>query len=86
MDGRGRVECGLCDKKYSTKYLRHMHFSSIHMKERYACGVENCGKVYRQKRYKDNNKRSHYPSNNDANLHYVCDKCDLIVDSLDKLQ
>ena len=86
MDERGKVECGLCDKKYSTKYLRRTHFSSIHMKERYACCVENCGKVYRQKRYKDNHERSHYPANNDANLRYVCDKCDLIVDSLDKLQ
>ena len=33
MDEREKVECRLCDKKYSTKYLCRMHFSSIHMKE-----------------------------------------------------
>ena len=86
MDEKGKVECGLCPKKYSTKYLRHTHFSSIHMKERFACSVENCGKVYRQKRYKDNHERMHYPAKNDSNLGYVCDKCNLIVESLETLQ
>ena len=73
MDERGRVECGLCERKYSTKYLRRAHFNSIHMKERYACGVENCGKVYRQKRYKDNHEKTHYPVNDNSNLRFVCE-------------
>ena len=31
-------------------------------------------------------QKESFPSNNYSNLRYVCDKCDLIVDSLDKLQ
>ena len=58
MDERGRVEYGLCDKKYSTKYLRHTHFSSIHMKERYACGVENFGKVQTEEIQRQSRKKS----------------------------
>ena len=83
---KGKVLCGLCPKQYSTKYLRRAHFNSIHLKERFLCGVENCNKVYLQKRYKDAHEKTHFSQKKEPNLRFVCDKCELIVESLEELQ
>ena len=82
----GRIPCGVCEKTYATKYLRRNHFKTAHLKERFVCGVENCGKIYLQKCYKDAQERSHVPVDSSDNLWYVCEKCNTVVDSLVKLK
>ena len=80
----GRVECGICEKTYSTKYLQRNHIQGYHLGVKYVCGIENCGKSYPLKRYRDEHEHNfHKPT---SNIRYVCDICSEIFESMELLQ
>ena len=80
----GQVECGICEKTYSTKYLWCNHIQGYHLSAKYVCGIENCGKSYPLKRYRDEHERNfHKPT---SNIRYVCDICSEIFESMELLQ
>ena len=82
----GYIACGICSKTYSTKYLRRNHVKGEHLGEKYECSVQNCGKKFPQKHYRDEHEHTHTAQSNPTGLCYVCDICEHMSDSLEKLK
>ena len=81
----GRFLCGLCDRHYASKYLRQSHIQGAHLGAKFVCSIQNCGKKFSQKKYRDVHERSHNRTL-DTNLHYVCDYCNSVFDQMERLQ
>lgn len=81
---KGRINCGLCEKSYSTKYLWRNHFKGAHLGEKFECSVKDCGRKFSQKRYRDEHVKSH--SAGKGSVCYVCEICDITCDSLENLK
>ena len=82
----GRVACGICDKTYSTKYLRRNHIKGYHLGEKFTCGVQNCGKTFPLKRYRDAHERSYRHQGTNSSLLYACDVCNEVFNELEELK
>ena len=79
----GRVACGICDKTYSTKYLRRNHIKGY---QKFTCGVQNCGKTFPLKRYRDAHERSYRHQGTNSSLLYACDVCNEVFNDLEELK
>ena len=55
----GRFLCGLCDRDYASKYLRRSHVQGAHLGAKFLCSIQNCGKKFTQKKYRDAHEKGH---------------------------
>ena len=81
----GRFLCGLCDRDYASKYLRRSHVQGAHLGAKFLCSIQNCGKKFTQKKYRDAHEKGHKRTF-ETNLRYLCDYCDSVFDQMEKLQ
>ena len=81
----GRFLCGLCDRHYASKYLRRSHVQGAHLGAKFVCSVQNCGKKFSQKKYRDAQEKGHTKIV-DTSLRYICDYCNSVFDQMEKLQ
>ena len=83
----GRIACGICEKTYSTKYLRRNHIKGYHLGEKFVCGVQNCGRTFPLKRYRDAHERSFkHQEPVSSTINYACDICSELFQKLEELK
>ena len=70
----GRFSCGLCEKMYSTKYLRRNHVKGAHLGAKFVCTIQGCSKYFSLKCYRDEHECKYHHKNTEV-LKYVCDIC-----------
>ena len=80
----GRFSCGLCDKNYSTKYLRHNHVKGSHLGMKIPCEIQGCNKYFLLKCYRDEHIRKQHGKPAQV-VKYVCDICQHTCDSIELL-
>ena len=80
----GRFSCGLCDKNYSTKYLRRNHVKGSHLGMKIPCEIQGCNKYFSLKCYRDEHIRKQHGKPTQV-VKYVCDICQHTCDSIELL-
>ena len=80
----GELNVAFVRKRIQQSICGVIIFKVITWVRKYVCGIENCGKSYPLKRYRDEHECNfHKPT---SNIRYVCDICSEIFESMELLQ